>query len=344
MKVGVLTGGGDCPGLNAVIRAVVRVVHNGGGQTLGLLEGWRGAIEGNYIPLHPENTDDIIARGGTILGSSRTNPYKDSSDDVDKLIANFHRLGFDALVAIGGDDTLGVANRLHSEHNLPVIGCPKTIDNDLSSTDVTFGFDTSINIVMDAVDRLRTTAESHRRVMVIETMGRHAGWIACYSGIATAADYILVPEVEVDFDRMCNLLTERRQAGKTYGIIIVSEGAKLPDASDFVTQAAEIDDFGHVRLGGLGQIVADIIEKRTGIETRCVTLGHLQRGGAPSAYDRVLGTRLGIHAGRLAINKQFGKMVALMGTKIVSVPLAEAVGTMRMLDDEILGDVGEFFQ
>ncbi|MBT6156961.1 MAG: ATP-dependent 6-phosphofructokinase [Planctomycetaceae bacterium] len=343
MKVGVLTGGGDCPGLNAVIRAVVRVVHNAGGQTLGLLEGWRGAIEGNYTALHPENTDDIIARGGTILGSSRTNPYK-QPDDVDKLIASFYRLGFDAIVAIGGDDTLGVANKLHSEHNLPMIGCPKTIDNDLSSTDVTFGFDTSINIVMDAVDRLRTTAESHRRVMVIETMGRHAGWIACYSGVATAADYILVPEVEVDFDRMCDILVERRKNGKQYGIVIVSEGAKLPDAADFVTQAAEIDDFGHVRLGGLGQMVADIIEKRTEIETRCVTLGHLQRGGAPSAYDRVLGTRLGLHAGRLAINKDFGKMVALLGTKIVSVPLAEAVGTLRTLDEEFLDEAAEFFK
>ena len=256
----------------------------------------------------------------------------------------FYRLGFDALVAIGGDDTLGVANRLHVEHNLPMIGCPKTIDNDLSSTDVTFGFDTSINIVVDAVDRLRTTAESHRRVMVIETMGRHAGWIACYSGVATAADYILVPEVEVDFDRMCEILVERRKNGKKYGIIIVSEGAKLPDETDFVTQAAEIDDFGHVRLGGLGQMVADIIEKRTGIETRCVTLGHLQRGGAPSAYDRVLGTRLGLHAGRLAINKDFGKMVALMGTKIVSVPLAEAVGTLRTLDQEFLDEAAEFFK
>lgn len=342
MKVGVLTGGGDCPGLNAVIRAIVRVVHNAGGQTLGLLEGWRGPIGGNYIPLHPENTDDIIARGGTILGSSRTNPYKNPAD-VEKLIANFYRLGLDALVAIGGDDTLGVASKLYSEKDLPTIGCPKTIDNDLSSTDVTFGFDTSINIVMEAVDRLRTTAESHRRVMVIETMGRHAGWIACYSGLATAADYILVPEVEVDFDRLSETLIQRRKGGKPYGIVIVSEGAKLPNAANLVTQAAEIDEFGHARLGGIGQIVADIIEKRTGIETRCVTLGHLQRGGAPSAYDRVLGTRLGIHAGKLAIKKDFGKMVALRGTKIVAVQLSDAVGTLRQLAPEILDEAAEFF-
>jgi 6-phosphofructokinase 1 len=343
MKVGVLTGGGDCPGLNAVIRAIVRAVHNAGGQTLGLLEGWRGPINGNYIPLHPENTDDIIARGGTILGSSRTNPYKNPAD-VKKLIANFYGLGLDALVAIGGDDTLGVASRLYSENDLPTIGCPKTIDNDLSSTDVTFGFDTSINIVMEAVDRLRTTAESHRRVMVIETMGRHAGWIACYAGVATAADYILVPEVEIDFDRLSEILLQRRKGGKLYGIVIVSEGAKLPDAENLVTQAAEIDEFGHVRLGGIGQIVADVIKQRTGIETRCVTLGYVQRGGAPSAYDRVLGTRLGLHAGRLAIKKDYGKMVALRGTKIVSVKLSDAVGKMRQLDPEILDDAAEFFQ
>ena len=338
-----LTGGGDCPGLNAVIRAVVRTVHNSGGQTLGLMEGWRGPIQGNYIPLHPENTDGIIARGGTILGASRTNPYKNPAD-VEKLIATFHRLGLEALIAIGGDDTLDVASKLFSGHNLPTIGCPKTIDNDLSSTDVTFGFDSSINIVVEAVDRLRTTAESHRRVMVVETMGRHAGWIACYSGVATAADYILVPEVEVDFKKMCDLLLKRRAAGKPYGIVIVSEGAKLTDAEEFVTQDLDVDDFGHVRLGGIGQIVADVIERRTGIETRWVTLGHLQRGGAPSAYDRVLGTRLGTHAGRLAINRDFGKMVSLRGTKIVSVPLADAVGAMRMLDPEFLDEAAEFFK
>ncbi len=343
MRVGVLTGGGDCPGLNAVIRAVVRTVHNSGGQTLGLLEGWRGPIQGNYIPLHPENTDDIIARGGTILGASRTNPYKNPAD-VEKLIATFHRLGLEALIAIGGDDTLDVASKLFSGHNIPIIGCPKTIDNDLSSTDVTFGFDSSINIVVEAVDRLRTTAESHRRVMVVETMGRHAGWIACYSGVATAADYILVPEVEVDFEKMCDLLLKRRAAGKPYGIVIVSEGAKLTDAEEFVTQDLDVDDFGHVRLGGIGQIVADVIERRTGIETRWVTLGHLQRGGAPSAYDRVLGTRLGIHAGRLAVNRDFGKMVSLRGTKIVSVPLADAVGAMRRLDPEFLDEAAEFFK
>lgn len=343
MIVGVLTGGGDCPGLNAVIRAVVQTIHNAGGQTLGLLEGWRGAISGDHLELNPNETELIIDRGGTILGSSRTNPYKDPGD-VDKLVNTYNRLGLNALIAIGGDDTLSVASRLFSEQGLSTIGCPKTIDNDLSSTDVTFGFDTSINIVMEAIDRLRTTAESHRRIMVVETMGRHAGWIACYSGMATAADYILVPEVEVDFDRMCNLLKARRERGKKYGIVVVSEGAKLPNHSDFVTQDAEMDDFGHVKLGGIGELVAKVIEERTGFETRVVTLGHLQRGGAPSAYDRVLGTRLGIHAARLVLKGDFGRMVALRGTKIVSVLLAEAVGTMRTLDPEFFDEAEEFLR
>lgn len=342
MKVALLTGGGDCPGLNAVIRAVVRTIYNGGGHSFGLLEGWRGAIEGNAIPLDPLETDELIAKGGTILGSSRTNPYK-KEESVARLVASFHRLGLDALVAIGGDDTLGVAKRLYEEQNIPVVGVPKTIDNDLSCTDFTFGFDTSINIVMDAVDKLRTTAESHRRVMVIETMGRHAGWIACFSGIATAADFTLVPEIEVDVDRMCEVLKQRRAAGKKYGLIIVSEGAKLPQEG-LVTQDAELDDFGHVKLGGIGQTIADIIERRTGIETRVVTLGHLQRGGPPSAYDRVLGTRLGIHAARLVLQKQFGRMVALRGMQIVNVPLSEAVGTLRTLDLDFMNEAGEFFR
>jgi len=343
MKVGVLTGGGDCPGLNAVIRAAVRTVYNADGQTLGLLEGWRGAIEGNSIELTPESTDDIISRGGTILGSSRTNPYK-NAEEVDRLLDAFKKLGLDALIAIGGDDTLTVASRLYADHSLPMIGVPKTIDNDLSSTDVTFGFDTSINIVMEAVDRLRTTAESHRRVMVVETMGRHAGWIAYFSGIATAADFILVPEIPVDLDRMCKLLQDRRAAGKPYGIVVVSEGATLSKEDGFVTQDTVVDDFGHVKLGGIGEVVADIIERRTGIETRFVTLGHLQRGGSPSAYDRVLGTRLGIHAAWLAIKQDYGKMVALRGTSIVNVPLSEAVGTLRTLNLEVMEEAQELFK
>lgn len=342
MKVAMLTGGGDCPALNAVIRGVVRTIHNAGGECVGLLEGWRGAIQGNAIPLEPAKTDEIVDKGGTILGSSRTNPYKDRANVV-KLLDSFKRLGLDALVAIGGDDTLGVARRLYEEENFPTVGVPKTIDNDLSCTDYTFGFDTSINIVMEAVDRLRTTAESHRRVMVVETMGRHAGWIACFSGIATAADFILVPEQPVDVDRMCELLKAKRAGGKPYGIVVVSEGAVLPNEGE-VIHAGEVDEFGHVRLGGVGDRLAKIIEKKTGIETRSVTLGHLQRGGPPSAFDRVLGTRLGIHAGRLVINKQFGRMVALRGMKIIDAPLADAVGTMRVLDPQFLEEIEEFFK
>ena len=345
MKAAVLTGGGDCPGLNAVIRAVVRTIHNAGGETIGLLQGWRGAIEGNFIRLDAMATDEILPRGGTILGSSRTNPFKDPNDPrpVQQIADTYQRLGLGALIAIGGDDTLGVASKLHEKHGLGTIGVPKTIDNDLSSTDFTFGFDTCLNTVMDAVDKLRTTAESHRRVMVVECMGRHAGWIACLSGIACAADAILVPEQEVDLDEVCELLKRRRAGGKTYGIVMVSEGAKLKGVG-LVTKDGKKDQFGHETLGGIGYKVARIIEEKTGIETRDVTLGHLQRGGSPSAYDRVLATRLGIHAARLALKGDFGKMVALRGLKIVTVPLAEAVGEMRKLYPEFMDEASEFLR
>ncbi|MFN7803385.1 MAG: 6-phosphofructokinase [Planctomycetaceae bacterium] len=342
MKVAMLTGGGDCPALNAVIRGVVRTISNRGGECYGLLEGWRGAIQGNAIRLKAQETDEILDKGGTILGSSRTNPYK-KAESVQQLRESFARLGFDALVAIGGDDTLGVAKKLYEDFQFPVVGVPKTIDNDLDCTDYTFGFDTSINIVMESVDRLRTTAESHRRVMVIETMGRHAGWIACFAGIATAADYVLIPEEEVNIDEMCSVLKQRRAAGKKYGIVVASEGAKLPQEG-LVTDTAEVDEFGHVRLGGIGKTLADLIERRTGIECRYVTLGHLQRGGPPTAFDRVLGTRLGIHAGRLVLEKKFGMMVALRGLKIVSDTLANAVGRNRELDLEFMREAEEFFK
>lgn len=341
MKAAILTGGGDCPGLNAVIRGVVRTIYNNGGQTLGMLEGWRGAIEGNVIELNPSETDEILPKGGTILGSSRTNPYK-SPELTEQLLKTFDKLGLDALIAIGGDDTLGVASKLYSDHQLPVIGCPKTIDNDLSSTDFTFGFDTCLNTVMEATDKLRTTVESHRRIMVVECMGRHAGWITCFAGIAVAADAILVPEEECDIDELCERLKRRKEGGKHYGIVMVSEGAHLKGAT--VKQSGMIDDFGHVQLGGIGKQVAKLIEEKTGIETREVTLGHLQRGGSPSAYDRVLGTRLGIHAARNAIDGNFGKMVALRGLKIVAVPLAEAVGQMRTLYPEFMDEAREFLK
>jgi ATP-dependent phosphofructokinase / diphosphate-dependent phosphofructokinase len=341
MKVGILTGGGDCPGLNAVIRAVNRKIDNAGGCCIGLLEGWRGLVEARIRPLSVLETDGIIARGGTILGSSRTNPYK-NPEQVARCLENLRGLGLDALVAIGGDDTLGVAARFFAESALPMVGVPKTIDNDLSATDFTFGFDTAINIVMEAVDRLRTTTESHRRIMVIETMGRHAGWIACLSGIAVAADYILVPEVPVNLEHMCAVLVRRRAEGKLYGLVVVSEGAQLPDTG-MITSDALVDEFGHVKLGGIGEVVADLIEKTTKIETRHVTLGHLQRGGAPSAYDRVLATRFGIKAGELVLERRFGHMAALKGSEIRAVPLSEAVSANKRLDMRFYDAAREFF-
>jgi 6-phosphofructokinase 1 len=340
-KVGILTGGGDCPGLNAVIRAVVCKITNASGSCLGFLEGWRGLIENKFRPLDVLETDGIIARGGTMLGSSRTNPYK-NPENVTRCVENFHNNGLTAFVAIGGDDTLGVASRLFSDYELPMVGVPKTIDNDLSATDFTFGFDTAINIVMEAVDRLRTTAESHRRIMVIETMGRHAGWIACLSGIAVAADYILIPEVPVDLNHMCAVLKRRREQGKLYGIVIVSEGAQLPEGGLVATEHMT-DDFGHVKLGGIGEVIADLIEKRLKIETRHVTLGHLQRGGSPSAYDRVLATRFGIKAGELVVEGRFGQMAALKGNDIKTVPLSEAVSATKRLDMRYYEEAREFF-
>jgi phosphofructokinase-like protein len=343
MKVGLLTGGGDCPGLNAVIRAVVQRVANEGGTCVGVIEGWRGLIRGMTCELDVKETDGIIARGGTILGSSRTNPFKNAATDMPALQENFKKLGLDALVAIGGDDTLGVAHRLYKEFGLPMVGVPKTIDNDLMVTDFTFGFDTAINIVTEAVDRIRTTTESHRRVMVIETMGRHAGWIACFSGISVAADYILVPEVPINIDHVVQVLKRRRAEGKNYGIVVVSEGAEFPDKG-MSTLNAETDAFGHVRLGGVGNAVAKLIEDATGYETRCVVLGHLQRGGPPSAYDRVLATRLGLAAGHLVVQRRFGTMVALSGTRIVETTLAAGVAATKTLDLKYYEEAQTFFK
>jgi 6-phosphofructokinase 1 len=342
MKVGLLTGGGDCPGLNAVIRAVVQRVHNAGGSCVGFLEGWRGLVKGMHQALDINETDGIIAKGGTILGSSRTNPFKNAAEDIPKIQANFKELGLDALIAIGGDDTLGVAYKLNRDYQMPTVGVPKTIDNDLMVTDFTFGFDTAVNIVTEAVDRLRTTTESHRRCMVVETMGRHAGWIACFSGIAVAADYIFVPEVPIDINHCIDVLNRRRTEGKNYGIVVVSEGAEFPEKG-MVTLQAESDAFGHVRLGGVGNAVADLIEKRTGVETRCVVLGHLQRGGAPSAADRVLATRLGLAAGDLVLKKRYGTMVALKGTRIIETTLADGVAATKTLDLTYYEEAKAFF-
>jgi 6-phosphofructokinase 1 len=289
MKVGLLTGGGDCPGLNAVIRAVVQQVANERGVCLGILEGWRGLVQNMTTPLTVAETDGIISQGGSILGSSRTNPYRSSETSLSALRENFTALGLDALIVIGGDDTLGVALRLHNDFGLPVVGVPKTIDNDLAVTDFSFGFDTAVNVVTEAVDHLRTTTESHRRTMVVETMGRHSGWIACFAGIAAGADYVLVPEVPIDLPHMIGVLSKRRAAGKKYGIVIVAEGARFPDQGPLIVDT-QPDPFGHLRLGGIGAVIADAIERQTGVETRLVVLGHLQRGGPPSASDRILAT------------------------------------------------------
>jgi ATP-dependent phosphofructokinase / diphosphate-dependent phosphofructokinase len=342
MKVGLLTGGGDCPGLNAVIRAVVQQIANDGGACVGILEGWRGMVQNMTMPLTVAETDGIIAQGGSILGSSRTNPYRNPESELALLRENFARLELDALVVIGGDDTLGVAIRLHNDFGLPVVGIPKTIDNDLMVTDFSFGFDTAVNIVMEAGDRLRTTTESHRRIVVVETMGRHSGWIACFAGLAVGADYILVPEVPIDLPHLVSVLSKRRAAGKKYGIVVVAEGAKFPDRAPF-TLDEHPDPFGNPRLGGIGHVIAEAIHKQTGIETRTAVLGHLQRGGAPSAYDRILATRLGLAASRLVLQKRFGTMVTLMGGQIVDTPMSENIVATKTLDLTYYDEAAAFF-
>ena len=338
MRVGVLTGGGDAPGLNAVIRAIVRKGERAyGDQFTGFADGWRGVIEGTVVPLASEGTRGILPRGGTILGTSRTNPFK-VEGGPERVEATIARLGIDALIAIGGEDTLGVAQKLFGR--VPVVGVPKTIDNDLSGTEVTFGFDTAVQIVVDAIDRLHTTAESHNRVLVCEVMGRHAGWIATYAGIAGGAAYILVPERPFDVDEVCESLLERHK--KRYAsIVVVAEGAQ-PKEGSMVVQSGELDEFGHVRLGGIGDVLAREIRQRTGFDTRVTVLGYVQRGGTPTAFDRVLATRFGIAAIDAVHDGAFGQMVALRNAKIVRVPLAEAVGSLKTVDPDLLA-VAEVF-
>ena len=340
MKIGVLTGGGDCPGLNPVIRAIVRKAYNDKHETIGFINGWRGIIEDNTIPLDLAAIAGILPKGGTILGTSRTNPYK-KPEDVKNVINNFKKLKLDALIAIGGEDTLGVANKL-TKDGLNVVGVPKTIDNDLSATDYTFGFDTAVNTAMECIDRLHTTAESHHRIMVVEVMGRHAGWIATFAGIAGGADVILIPEIPVDLEEICRVLKKRHERGRTFSIVVVAEGAKLKQDAD-VTQDQSLDQFGHVKLGGIGDYLGKEIEKRTGYETRVSVLGHIQRGGSPTAFDRILGTRFGVKAVELVENKQFGQMVSLSGTKIVSVPLERGVEKLKTLDMDLYEIAKVFF-
>jgi 6-phosphofructokinase 1 len=341
LKIGVLTGGGDCPGLNAVIRAIVRkaeVIHRD--EILGFRDGWKGVLEASTMPLNVAAMRGTLPRGGTIIGTSRTNPYK-LDDGVERCLANLDELGVDALIAIGGEDTLGVASKLHGQ-GVHVVGVPKTIDNDLSATDVTFGFDTAVQIATEAIDRLHTTAESHDRVMVCEVMGRHAGHIALHAGIAGGAAYILVPEEPFDIDEVCVHLKKRHAAGRYASIVVVAEGA-TPKEGTFAVQDRGLDAFGHVRLGGIGNTLAEEIEARTGFETRVTILGHIQRGGTPTAYDRVLSTRFGIAAIDAVHDGAFGCMVGLRGTEIVRVPLAEAVGRLKTIDPALYHHVAEVF-
>jgi len=340
--LGLLTGGGDCPGLNAVIRAAVRRAANDGYASLGFIDGWKGVLAGEFIPLDVASTNDIIAEGGTILGTSRTNPYK-NPEDVEKVLTTYKDLELDALITIGGDDTLGVSDQLHKDHAVNVVGVPKTIDNDLSCTDFTFGFDTAVNIAMDAVDRIVTTARSHHRCLVVEVMGRHAGWIAAYAGMASGADITLVPEKPIDMDQVIAVLRRNRERGRDYNIVVVSEGAMFRSGDYVTSYEGEVDEFGHVRLGGVGNRVAELVEKHTGYETRGVVLGHLQRGGAPTAFDRVLATRLGYAAAELVVKGEFGKMVALQGNEIVAADLTDAVGATKTLDLDFFAVAEAFF-
>ncbi len=348
MKIGILTGGGDCPGLNAVIRAVVRKsILFYKSEVIGILEGWRGLlVEGLTEDLLLDKVSGILHRGGTIIKTSRTNPYKEP-DGEKKVIENKRKLGLDALVVVGGEDTLGVTAKL-SKAGVKIVGVPKTIDNDLAMTDYTFGFDTAVNTAMEAIDRVHTTAESHNRVMVVEVMGRHTGWIAIESGIAGGADIILIPERPVNLDKVCEAICKRHQRGKDFSIVVVAEGAKVAlDEEDhkkesFIVQDECKDAFGHVRLGGIGRILSEEIEKRTGYETRYVILGHIQRGGAPSAFDRVLGTRFGIAAVDLVHQQKFGKMVSLQGNRIVPVELSDAVAKLKYVDEEF-SNIAEVF-
>lgn len=340
-KIGVLTGGGDCPGLNAVIRAVVRKSIQYNWETIGIKNGWKGLIEGEMELLSDYSVSGILTKGGTIIGTSRTNPFK-KEEDVQKIIENIKKFGIGAIVAIGGDDTLRVALKLH-KIGIPIVGVPKTIDNDLSGTDYTFGFDTAVSIATEAIDRLHTTAESHHRVIVVEVMGRHAGWIATMAGIAGGADEILIPEEPFDIEEVCCHLKERYERGKTFGIIVVAEGAKPKDKESFITANEETDDFGHIRLGGIGHYLAKEIEKRMDVETRVTVLGHIQRGGTPTAYDRVLATRFGVAAVELIKEDNYGKMVALQGNKIVPVELTTAVSKLKTVDMELYRIAEVFF-
>ena len=339
-RIGILTGGGDCPGLNAVIRAVVRRSLQHEYEVLGILEGWRGLLEAKWEPLDLDKVTGILPRGGTILRTSRTNPAK----RIQQLMENFDRADLYALIAVGGDDTMSVADEL-CRQGKNVVGVPKTIDNDLSGTDQTFGYDTAVNIATEAIDRVYSTAEAHQRVMVVEVMGRDTGWIAVGAGMAGGADVILIPEIPINLEEVAGILHKRNQRGREFSIVVVAEGCKLSlpgGAPQEVRQSDRVDEFGHVQLGGIGQVLAKQIEQHTGFETRVVILGHIQRGGSPTAFDRILATRFGFAASEMAHRGEFGKMVALQGRQIVSVPLREALITRRV-DEELYRIASTFF-
>ena len=340
--VGILTGGGDCPGLNAVIRAVVRRAISRRVRVLGIRNGWLGLIENEVEPLTRYSISGILPRGGTIIGTSRTNPF-DSHDSLQKIRDNWRKFGLDALIVVGGDGTLGAALRMWRDEHYPLVGVPKTIDNDLRGTDFTFGFDTAVAIATNAIDRLHTTAESHHRVMVVEVMGRHTGWIAACSALAGGADIVLVPEVPFRISKVCELLINRKEAGRAFSIVVVAEDARPHPSEDFLTIDQREHVYKHERLGGIGQVVANKIELLTHIETRVTVLGYVQRGGTPTAFDRILATRFGINAVDMVLRGEFGQMVAIQGNRITTVPIATAVSSLKMLSEEIYRASEVFF-
>jgi phosphofructokinase-like protein len=339
--IGVLTGGGDCPGLNAVIRAVVRRADMLGYKVLGIKNGWQGLLKEKAEPLTLLSVAGILPRGGTILGTSRTNPLK-HEEDKKKLFENMKKMKLDYLIAIGGEDTLGVARALAAER-VKVVGIPKTIDNDVEGTDQTFGFDTAVSIVTEAIDRLHTTAESHQRVMVVEVMGRHTGWIATVSGLAGGADCILIPEKPMTIEQICEIIKKRHARGRLFSIVVVSEGFQLAGADQLVTKGEKVDAFGHVHLGGIGEVIGAQIEKLTGFETRVTVLGHIQRGGSPTAFDRVLGIRYGVKAVDLINEGKFGTMVCLRGSKITDMPIAKVLKKLKHVDPELVQTAEIFY-
>ena len=346
-RIGILTGGGDCPGLNTVIRAVVRkCISTRQIECIGIMRGWRGLMDGLSRPLDLDSVSGLLARGGTILRTSRTNPFREPGGP-DLITKHVKKFKLDSVICVGGSDALKVASRLHSERGLNVVGIPKTIDNDVEGTEYAFGFDSAVNIAMAAIDRIHSTAESHDRVMIVEVMGRTTGWIATYAGLAGGADIILIPEKPTTCDKVCNIIISRHDRGKDFSIVVVAEGARIQMKAEKepiqYTQKTEVDEFGHVRLGGVGTVLALEIENRTGFATRVTVLGHTQRGGSPTAFDRVLGARLGVKAAELAMNRDFGTMAALQANKIVTIPLAAATQRRRAVPDEYYEVAKTFF-